>query len=54
VVERAALLIDEFNEGTLDLKHILSEDEDARLLVATEETMFPDLDNMFELPKGSD
>ena len=48
-LERAAVLMDEYQEGTLDLEHILAEDEDARMFTQTESVMFPTIEGMFDM-----
>jgi hypothetical protein len=48
-LERAAVLMDEHVEGTIDLSHLLAEDEDARLFVGTESVMYPTIDGMFDM-----
>jgi hypothetical protein len=53
-LERAAGLMDEYAEGTLDLTHLLAEDEDIRLVVSTESTMKPTIDGMFDMSKYVD
>lgn len=48
LLDRASQLMDEYEEGTLDLCHLLSEDEDARQLVATDATMHPTVATAFD------
>lgn len=48
-LQRAASLMEEYYEGSLELDDILAEDEDARILVATDSVMYPSIDNMFSM-----
>jgi len=48
-LQRASCLMEDYFEGTLDLTHILAEDEDTRLFTDTEGSMYPTIDGMFEL-----
>lgn len=52
LLERASVLMDEYEEGTLKLKDVLAEDEDARLFTRTASVMFPTLDGMFDMAEG--
>lgn len=45
-LQRVAVYMEEYYEGTLDLKDILAEDEEARGLIATEESMNPTIDKL--------
>lgn len=49
VLQRALTLMEEYYDGTLDLKDILAEDEDARLFTTTKSTVYPTIDGMFDL-----
>lgn len=51
-MQRALVLMDEYNEGTLDMKDILAEDEDARLFTATESVMYPTIEGMFDMSEA--
>ena len=48
-LQRAATLLDEWAEGTLDLEDILAEDEDARILVSTERILAPTIEGMLSM-----
>lgn len=49
LLQRALAMMDEYAEGTLDLQHILAEDEDARLFTANDSVMMPEIDTAFDL-----
>lgn len=46
---RAAERMDKYEEGSLDLTHLLAEDEDARMFTRTKSVMYPTIDGMFEM-----
>ena len=52
LMDRAAIMMDEYSEGTLDLRSILSEDEDARLFTTTESVLYPTIEGAFSMDEG--
>ena len=48
VLQRAVILMEEYYDGSLDLKDVLAEDEEIRGFMKTNSTMRPTIDNMFE------
>lgn len=50
LLQRALTLMDEHHEGTLNMEHILSEDEEASRFIMVEGYKPPTLENIFELP----
>jgi len=51
-LERGLVLMEEYSEGTLDLKDILAEDEDARMFTRTKSVMYPTIDGMFDMTEA--
>jgi hypothetical protein len=48
-LQRVASLMEDYYDGTLDLSHVLAEDEDLRKIVATEGAMVNTIEDMFSL-----
>lgn len=48
ILQRALTMMDEYYEGTLDLRSLLLEDEDAKRFVDPERYEVPDIDDAFK------